>query len=97
MIITSQMIANMRSRWKIDTNLEALLLKRLGTEPVPYTYTEQDLHEQVRKIVLQYNGDAVDGPLNSPDPGVPWSNGSTNNTGGQCPKNLRSGGEKTQR
>ena len=55
MIITSQMIANMRSRWKIDTNLEALPLKRLGTEPVPYTYTEQDLHEQARKIVLQYN------------------------------------------
>ena len=31
------------------------LLERLGSEPYPHTYTEQDLHEQSRKMIIRYN------------------------------------------
>ena len=69
----------MRHHWKIDKNLEALLLKHFGTEPVPHTYTEQDLYEQVRKIVAQYNGNNADVSLNTPEPDVVWPIDSTKN------------------
>ena len=41
------------SRLRIDENLEALILKRFGTEPYPRRYTEQDLSEQIRKLVSE--------------------------------------------
>jgi hypothetical protein len=51
------MIRDLReqARMPIDRELEALILQEYGTEPYPYTYTEQDLHEQIRKLILQYN------------------------------------------
>ncbi len=82
MTITSKIIANMRCRWKIDKNLETLLLKRLGTEPSPYAYTEQDLYEQARKIVAQCNSNNADVLLNPPEPDVVWPIDSTKETGG---------------
>ena len=39
----------------IDRKLEALILQEYGTEPYPHTYTQQDLLEQIRKLILQYN------------------------------------------
>jgi hypothetical protein len=39
----------------IDNNLEALILQKYGTEPYPHTYTEQDLYEQIRKLVMRYH------------------------------------------
>jgi hypothetical protein len=57
MIATRRMIRSLRehSRMSIDNDLEALILQKYGTEPDPYTYTEQDLHEQIRKLVIQHN------------------------------------------
>jgi len=48
------MIHNLRvnARMHIDEDLEAVILQRFGTEPYPYTYTEQDLYEQIRKLVM---------------------------------------------
>ncbi len=55
MIVTPNMIEQMRRYWRIDEHLERMLLKQLGTEPYPHIYTEQDIHEQSRKIIIRYN------------------------------------------
>ena len=47
MTLTPKMIDQMRPYWNID--------ERLGSEPYPHTYTEQDLHEQSRKMIMLYN------------------------------------------
>ena len=55
MILTRKMINQMRRYSRIDETLEQMLLDQLGTEPYPYVYTEQDIYEQSRKMILQYN------------------------------------------
>ena len=45
----------MRRYSRIDECLEHILLKQLGTEPYPHVYTEQDIYEQSRKMILRYN------------------------------------------
>jgi len=57
MTLTKDMIARLRfpGRMDIDGELETLLLRRFGTEPHPEEYSEQDLHEQIRKLVMGYN------------------------------------------
>ncbi len=59
MVATSQMIQDLRihARKKIDSELEALILEQLGSEPYPHTYSEQDIHEQMRKIMQKYHED----------------------------------------
>jgi hypothetical protein len=56
MVLTKVMIDGLRvaGRMDIDCELEDLLLRRFGTEPHPHEYSEQDLHEQVRKSVILY-------------------------------------------
>ena len=55
MILTPDMIDHMRRYWRIDARLERMLLKQLGKEPYPHSYTEQDIHEQSRKMIIRYN------------------------------------------
>ena len=55
MILTPEIIADMRRYQRIDICLEQMLLKQLGTEPYPHVYTEQDIHEQSRKMIIRYN------------------------------------------
>ena len=55
MILTRNMINQMRLYSRIDDTLEQMLLDQLGTEPYPHMYTEQDIYEQSRKMILQYN------------------------------------------
>ena len=57
MIATRKMIRELRehSRMQIDRDLEALILREFGTESYPNTYTEQDLYEQIRKLVERFN------------------------------------------
>jgi len=57
MTLTRGMIDKLRipGRLDIDSELEARLLLKFGTEPHPEEYSEQDLHEQVRKLVMGYN------------------------------------------
>ena len=38
----------------VTLELEQIIYDRLGKEPELYEYTEQDLHEQVRKLVMKY-------------------------------------------
>jgi hypothetical protein len=53
MTLTKDMIDKLRfaGRMEIDAELEARLLRQFGEESHPETYSEQDLHEQVRKYV----------------------------------------------
>jgi len=57
MTLTKEMIDRLRfpGRMDIDKELEDRLLWQFGTEPHPEEYSEQDLHEQVRKYVAIYN------------------------------------------
>ena len=57
MTLTKDMIDRLRfpGRMDIDGELETLLLLRFGTEPHPCEYSEQDLHDQVRKLVMRHN------------------------------------------
>lgn len=64
MTITRKRINEMRihGRMRIDADLEEIILAEYGVEPEPYEYTEQDLCEQIRKLVYQYNRDHPDPP-----------------------------------
>lgn len=57
MVATTKMIQDLRihGRKKINSELEAIILEQLGSEPYPYTYSEQDIYEQMRKIIQKYN------------------------------------------
>jgi len=57
MTATRRLVRRLReqSRLRIDEQLERLILERFGTEPTPYTYSEQDLWEQIRKLVAEHN------------------------------------------
>jgi len=57
MVVTPEMIQDLRVhvRKKINSELEALILAQLGREPYPYTYSEQDIYEQMRKIIQTYH------------------------------------------
>ena len=45
-----------QAHMSIDNELEALILEQYGTEPDDSPeYTEQDLHEQIRKLIDTYN------------------------------------------
>jgi len=68
MVLTRKMINEARSygRVKISNELEVLLLTELGQEPLPHTYSEQDIHEQMRKMIQDYNNRAgVDELMNA--------------------------------
>ena len=57
MTLTRTMIGRLRfpERMDIDGELEDRLLRQFGNEPHPHEYSEQDLHEQVRKYVALSN------------------------------------------
>ncbi|WP_368487923.1 hypothetical protein [Clostridium sp. BJN0013] len=44
----------------IDKPLEQYLLAMYEEEPFPYEWSEQDLYEQIRKLILQYNQGELD-------------------------------------
>jgi hypothetical protein len=58
MVATPKLIQEVRENnrhVKINDELEGLILEQLGSEPYPYTYSEQDIYEQMRKIIRDYN------------------------------------------
>jgi len=55
-VATKAYIDNLReNRWEIDETLESLILAKFSEEPYPHVWSDQDLHEQVRKLVNDYN------------------------------------------
>ena len=57
MVVTPEIIEDLRihGRKKINSELEALILEQLGSDPYPYAYSEQDIYEQMRKIIQNYH------------------------------------------
>ncbi|HIT90460.1 MAG TPA: hypothetical protein IAC41_08600 [Candidatus Merdenecus merdavium] len=45
---------------RIDKPLEQYLLATYEEEPFPYEWSEQDLYEQIRKLIIQYNQGKLD-------------------------------------
>lgn len=84
MTLTPNMIRKMRRYWRIDEQLEQMLLKQLGSEPYPYLYTEQDLHEQSRKMIMRYN-ESLAATNSLIGPGVAQHTESRKKSGGDIP------------
>lgn len=58
MVIDREYIQELREHafLEISKETEEELLQRFGTEPQPYVWSEQDLWEQVRKVLNRQKG-----------------------------------------
>jgi hypothetical protein len=61
MILTRKMIDQMRLYSRIDETLEQMLLDQFGSEPCPHAYSEQDIYEQSRKMIMRYTESEITG------------------------------------
>ena len=79
MTATPRYIRRLReeSRLSIGKDLEALIVKRFGTEPYRRSYTEQDLWEQIRKLVNDHNQEHRDNRLEEEPSRPPAGKGGT--------------------
>jgi hypothetical protein len=59
MIITKKYIRKLEEyyRFRFPEGLKEALINQLGKEPEPYEYSDQDIWEQSRKIILSYRRD----------------------------------------
>ena len=73
MTITRKQIERMRchARIRIVAGLEEMILATYGVETDGPEYTEQDLYEQTRKLIDQYNHEHPDPDL--ADNPAPWA------------------------
>ncbi len=62
MTLTIKFLNEMFRIWgdHIDKPLEAYLLATYEEEPFPYEWSEQDLYEQIRKLIFQYEQGELD-------------------------------------
>lgn len=62
MTLTVKFLNEMFRIWgdKIDKPLEKYLLATYEEEPFPHEWSEQDLYEQIRKLILQYEQGKLD-------------------------------------
>jgi len=62
MILTTKFLNEMFRQWgdHIDKPLEVYLLATYEDEPFPYEWSEQDLYEQIRKLISQYEHGVLD-------------------------------------
>lgn len=62
MILTIKFLNEMFRIWgdHIDKPLEAYLMATYEEEPFPYEWSEQDLYEQIRKLIFQYEEGILD-------------------------------------
>jgi len=55
MVVDKKYIKELRrNRIEISIELEEILIDRLGEEPEPYSFSEQDRYEQSRSIIERY-------------------------------------------
>lgn len=68
MIATKAYVTKLQqtSRMTIDDRLEAYILAEYGEEPFPNTWSEQDLNEQIRKLVVVYNTGKLEVSVKTP-------------------------------
>ena len=62
MTLTKKFLNEMFRIWgdHIDEPLETYLMATYEEEPFPYEWSEQDLYEQIRKLILQYEDGILD-------------------------------------
>lgn len=62
MTLTKKFLNEMFRIWgdKIDDPLETYLMATYEEEPFPYEWSEQDLYEQIRKLIFQYEEGILD-------------------------------------
>lgn len=68
MILTRSYLIHIKQYYGIyiDEALAKYLLTRYEEEPFPYEYSEQDLYEQIRKLVYQYKKGTLDISIKPP-------------------------------
>ena len=68
MTVDKMFIKNLREKQRIciSEEMETFLLTEYGEEPFPYVYTEQDLHEQIYKLINQYQAGTLNASVKSP-------------------------------
>jgi len=68
MIITKAYLKKLQQRYQfeIDAPLARYLLAEYEVEPFPNEYSEQDLHEQIRKLVYQYQQGSLNVQIKAP-------------------------------
>ena len=68
MILTTIFLKEMFRQWgdHIDKPLEAYLMATYEEDPFPYEWREQDLYEQIRKLIFQYEEGVLD--ISVPEP-----------------------------
>ena len=68
MIVTKAYLQKLQQRYQfeIDAPLAMYLLAEYEVEPFPHEYSEQDLHEQIRRLVDQYQQGSLDVQLKAP-------------------------------
>jgi len=68
MILTKAYLKKLQQRYRfeMDAPLGRYLLSEYEVEPFPNEYSEQDLHEQIRKLVYQYRQGTLNVQLKSP-------------------------------
>jgi len=68
MILTKAHLKKMQQcyQFEMDAPLARYLLSEYEVEPFPNEYSEQDLHEQIRTLVYQYQQGALNVQLKSP-------------------------------
>ena len=56
MIVTKAYLKKLQQcyQFEMDAPLARYLLAEYEVEPLPHEYSEQDLHEQIRKLVLMF-------------------------------------------
>ena len=62
MILTRKFLNEMFRIWgdRIDKPLEEYLLATYEEDPFPYEWSEEDLYEQIRKLIFQYQEGKLD-------------------------------------
>lgn len=67
MALTRKFLNEMFRIWgdRIDKPLEAYLLATYEEDPFPYEWSEQDLYEQIRKLIFQYQQGELDIAISS--------------------------------
>lgn len=69
MTLTVKFLNEIIRQWgsdHVDKPLEHYLLATYEEEPFPYEWSEQDLYEQVRKLIFQYEQGILDISIPSP-------------------------------
>jgi hypothetical protein len=69
MIVTKTYLKKLQQcyQFEMDAPLARYLLAEYEIEPFPHEYSEQDLHEQIRRLVDQYQQGTLDVQLKSPN------------------------------